>query len=780
MKLSLAWIFDHLNADWRTQNVDHIYAQFNRITAEMEGVECINHDLSSFFFGSIQEISDQAVTFIIPELSEQVALAMQPGMAIGQSFLLKKTEAGFIRATHADFGGDKEGALPTFDCDAHMLQGGWRDLWQKDDVIIEVDNKSITHRPDMWSHRGFAREIGAFLGIKLKQEANFLTPIPVVKAAQKSLKTPTMPISITLDAQQACSRFTALYVQEITNKPCNLLIASRLLNIGARPMDGIVDVANYVMFDWGQPVHTYDAASIADGNLVVRMAKAGETMSLLGGIDITLNGNDTVVTDAQKLLCLAGIKGGSNSGIQASTEQMLFEAATWDAGIIRKSAQRHKMRTDASTRYEKTLDPEQTWQAAQRFISLLKQVGIDYAHAPAIVQVGADLEPTIIEVTNIFLEERIGMSLEPAMVIKILTDLEFCVAYANNTYTITVPSLRASKDIKIKEDILEEVVRCYGFDNITRTLPMMLRNPFSLQSVQRRLKIKEYFVHTVRMFEQQNYALADTQFCTSLGYQPAVGMTLVNPLAENFAQMVTSLIPNLLKNIVENNVHRDTLAFFEVAKIWPFINGAAVEQRSVSGVYFAKRQSVDFYTCKHDIAQLFAALGLNGAGIDWQKATRSLAPWYHPHQTAQIVYEGLEIGFLGKINPTMAPKLGIDTDFDAVLFELNGDFLEQEKPHVPAYESISKFQDTYIDLSLMVPLALPAAQLVAKMQSVHTLIKRIEQLDCFENAAWAGVRALTYRLWLSSTDRTLEKHEIDAVWNNVVEDIKTVGVQVRV
>ncbi len=779
MKLSLAWIFDHLDADWRTQNVDHIYAQFNRITAEMECVERVLHDLSPFFFGSITDLSAEAVTLSIPELGATATLAAQPGMAMGQSFLLKKTPSGFIRATHTDFGGDKDGALPAFDCSAAQLKGSWRESWQKEDVLIEVDNKSITHRPDMWSHRGFAREIGAFLGIALKPATDFLASIPVVKAPQASKKTDATPLSIAINAPQACSRFTGLFFSEIKNRPCNLLIASRLLNVGARPMDGIVDVANYLMLDWGQPVHTYDAQSIAGGTIEVRMATEGEKLSLLGGLEITLTAADTVIADSKKALCLAGVKGGMNSGVTASTTQVFLEAAMFDAGTIRKSAQRHKMRTDSSTRFEKTPDPEQTWQAGQRFVSLLKQARIEHAHAPEIMLVGKDVEPTVITLTHAFLEERIGMSLETSTVTKILTTLAFEVDLHDGTYTITVPSFRASKDVKIKEDILEEVVRSYGFDNITLTLPMMIRTPFVVQNVQRRSQIKRYFSQSVGMTEQQNYALADEQFCNSIGYKPTIGITLMNPLAENFANLVTSLMPNLLKNIIENNVHHDALSFFEVGRIWPMINGAAQEQRSVAGVYFKKRQIIDFYSCKHDIAQLFVALGLHVHDIIWQKTTGA-AVWYHPHQTASITYQGQPVGLLGKINPSFAPSLGIDTEFDAVFFELDGDFLEQQKPHVPLYVPISKFQDTYIDLSLLVPLALPAAELVAQMKGCHNFITKTEQLDCFENPAWPDVRALTYRLWLSATERTLEKQDIDMVWHTVTEAIKKLGVQVRV
>ncbi len=779
MKLSLAWIFDHLNADWRQQDVDHIYRQFNRITAEMEGVHHVNHDLSEFFFGTLGATQGTHVEVTLPELGKTMQMPART-VPLAGALLLKKNGTDFTWASHADFNGEKEGALPPFDVAPELIQGGWRAQWQAQDVLIEVDNKSVTHRPDMWGHRGFAREFSAFLNLPLKPIEDFLAAIPATAFPQASTKSATMPISIAIEAPQACSRFTALYVDNVANKPCNLLIASRLLNIGARPMDGIIDATNYLMHDWGQPVHAYDADTITDGELVVRMARTGERMNLLGGFEVTLTEQDTIVADRVKPLCLAGVKGGLESGVAPTTKRMLFESATWDAGIIRRTAQRLKTRTDASARYEKTLDPEQTTQGCQRFIALLKQVGIAHTHAPAIVQLGTSYVPQIITVEHSFLENRIGMAIAHDVIITLLTRLEFGVAFDGTTYQITVPSFRASKDVKIREDILEEVARTFGFDNIELTLPPITRTPFSLRAIDRLSRTKHYFVRAARMVEQQNYALADQLFLAQIGYAPVAPVALLNPVSEHYSTMISSLIPGLLKNIIENHVHHDSLAFFECARIWSMVDGLPCEQRSVAGLYFKKRQDVDFYACKEEVQHLFAELGFASAAVSWHKIHDNVAPWYHPHQTAALSYAGKQIGLLGKINPAFVAGLGIDAAFDAVCFELDGDVIRQE-PHAPfLYKSVSKFQDTFVDLSLMVPRQLPATDVITAMQRASQLISSIEQIDSFDNKAWQDARALTYRLWLTSYDKTLEKQDIDAVWTAVTETIKKLGVEIRV
>jgi phenylalanyl-tRNA synthetase beta chain len=778
MKLSLAWIFDHLNANWQDQDIHLIYRQFNRITAEMEAIHRIQHDLSGFFFVTLGAEGNGKVTCHIPELDKTIQMPARQ-IALPGALLVKKDGENFSWATHADFNGEKEGALPAFDIEEKHLHGNWRSLWQAKDIIIEVDNKSVTHRPDMWGHRGYAREIGAFLGIKLKPIEDFLTDIPVTVFPKASTKTAAMPISITVEAPQACSRFTALYLDKLANKPCNILVASRLLNIGARPIDGVIDATNYLMHDWGQPVHAYNADAITDGNLVVRMAHAGEQINLLGGPEAPLTPQDTVVADPASLLCLAGVKGGLESGVTATTKRLLFESATWDAGTIRRTAQRHKTRTDASTRYEKTLDPEQTTQACKRFISLLKQVGVEHSYVPSIIQIGISPAPLVITLAHDFLVKRIGMDIGQETVIRLLTALEFEVAHQNGTYKITVPSFRASKDIKIKEDILEEVTRTFGFDNIALTLPQITRTPYSLQAVDRLSRMKHYFVRAACMTEQQNYVLADQPFLATIGYTNHQPITLLNPISEHFSNMVDSLIPGLLKNIIDNHVHNDTLSFFETGRVWQLQDNQPQEKRSVAGVYFKKRTTVDFYLCKHELEQLFVELGFDGKKLVWKKASEGLAPWYHPHQTASLLYAGKGIGLLGKINPTFKARLALDTETDAACFELDGDFIRQEPGKSLAYQPISKYQDTFIDLSLMVPRQLPAANVVTAMQATSPLICNIKQIDSFENKAWVDKRALTYRLWLVSNEKTLEKQDIETVWQTVTEALKALGVEIR-
>lgn len=769
MKLSLAWIFDHIDANWQQQDVAEIARRFNKTTAELEHTEAIKHDLTPFFMGTVTAPG----SVLLPELK---VTAEVKGAQSGH-YLIKKTGDTYRLAAHADFGSEKEGALPPFEATPEQLLGSWRNSWQAHDVIIEVDNKSITHRPDMWGHRGFAREIAAFMGLSMRPVEQFLTEIPVLSYDKTSGSTATCPIIITNEAPQACSRFTGLYFSKIDNKRCDFFVASRLLNIGARPIDGLVDLTNYLMNDWGRPVHAYDADKLTDSTVTIRMARHNETMKLLGGDEITLTDQDAVIASGQAPVCLAGVRGGLDSGVSATTTRILLEAAQFDAGYIRRSAQRHKNRTDSSTRFEKTPDLDSVAQAAPRFLSLLKQFGYQAELARELISVGKVAEPVTIDVPHAFLETRIGMALVPAQITEILTRLEFGVTLRDGVYHIAVPAFRASKDVKIKEDILEEIVRSIGFDQIEQQLPRILRTPYATLASRRWQKIKHVLAYGLGMTEQQNYALADQPWLESLGVLTAHPLSLINPVAQTHRDMISSLVPGLLKNIRDNHQHRDQLAFFECGRVWSMANGNLAEQRQVAGLFFKKRGELDFYACKRDVTALLTALDLGSPDkLTWQK---TMTPWYHEHQAAQILYAGKPVGVIGRLSPALATKLEIDAPCDVFMFELDGDFLITEVGSQPRYTPISKFQETYVDLSLMVPLARLASDIVTCLRNVSPLVERVEQIDCFENKSWTDVRSLTYRLWLVSHEKTLEKHEIDAVWQQATQAVGALGAQVR-
>ncbi|KKQ49211.1 MAG: Phenylalanine-tRNA ligase beta subunit [candidate division TM6 bacterium GW2011_GWF2_38_10] len=784
MKLSLAWIFDHIDACWKQQDVEVIVQKFNAIVAEIEHVEKIHYDLAPYFL--VQAMSERGVTrFFAPALGQELIVSVRNDAYVGAAYMVKKTEHGYVWATLKDFGLDKEGLMPALSVGDADLVDGWKALFHADDVIFDVDNKTLNHRPDMWGHRGFAREIAAFLGLPLKDESLFLRQHAVKSDAHSVASSEAFPIGLRSLAGDASKKFAGLALTSVCNKPCDVLIASRLIAIGNRPINALVDISNYVAADFGQPMHVYDAAHIKGNEVVVRFAHAGEKLLLLDGQELTLTDQDLVVANAHVPMCLAGVMGGAHSGVTLASTAAFIEAAHFDAATVRRAALRHKVRTESSARFEKSLDPEGAATAVFRFLFLLEKTGIVHIPAQALALVGSyEKAVGAIEISHRFLEQRIGVTLATRDVVEPLERLGFSIVRQENTqdgvvYHVEIPSFRASKDIRIQEDILEEVARCYGFVRIPHELPVITREPYAMQAVMRERKIKHFLASGARMMEQLNYAFFDESFLQRLGLTELHALAVLNPVSENYARLATSLVPGLLKNMYDNQMERESLAFFECGRIWIPTQSSAQERKQLAGIVFERRATVDFYHVKDQLLRLFDDIGLDGSALSWHKASENISPWYLGFQTAVCQYQDHIIGYAGMMDQAMLAKIDALPESTAFVFELDLDLLLTLSDAPKRYTPISRFQDTYFDVSLMIPLSLTFACLEQAAAAVSPLLKRVELVDFFENKAWADRRSVTMRCWLSSVEKTMGKEEIDAVWQRVVDAVSSLGAQLR-
>ena len=790
MKLSIAWIFDHIDADWRDQNIDTLISKFNQTTTEIEGFQHFTFNLDNYYLAQLP--TQQSTKAFIPELNKEVAIKprantydLLPSSATNITFMVKKNKDAFVWASLADFGVEKDGLIPALDATEEDLKGTWREKFENKDIIIEVDNKSITHRPDMWGHRGFAREIAAFLNLPFKPKEDMLVSQKQLFFDNASQPTKTCPFVIENKAPDICNVFNGLYFSSIENKPSNIFITSRLLKVEARPITGIVDLTNYVTLDWSQPVHAYDAEKVTDKKIVIRMAQDKETLLLLDDAKLELAPEDLLIADAKKGLCLAGVKGGFEDSVGPNTTSIFFESANFDAAAVRRAAFRHKTRSDSSARFEKTLDPNQAVEAIQRFLKLTQQCNIATKTANEIITVGKKVEPLTIEVSHEFLESHSGCTLSRDEVTQSLSRIEFDVTLVSKdplTYGITIPTFRSSKDIKIKEDILEEVVRLHGFENVNLELPARTIEPSSLMPMMRSRTIKHFFAFSAHMVEQQNYAMCDEQYIQELGITVNEAVEILNPVSENYRRLITSLIPALLKNIKENIANRDSLRFFESARIWVKENNEnnePSEKKNVAGIFFEKRKHVDFYECKQHLLELFKELGFASGAFSWKQVAQPHETWYMPYQSANIMYDNKKIGSVGKINPTLLAKIDALPESDAFIFELDGDFLQHTHTPKKVFKEFSRFQDNYFDVSLLVPLTLTTSTLSATLQEISPLVQSVKLIDFFEKADWDDIRSLTFRVWVSDIEKTLERDEIEEIRLAAIKAVETCGAELR-
>jgi phenylalanyl-tRNA synthetase beta chain len=776
MKLSLSWIFDHIASQWQHHDIASLIQKLHATTAEVEAYEYVNLDLDSFTVAHVSSKSDEKTVFFSLELSKELSITGKNEYPLRSFYLLKNDLQGWRMALLKDFGSSKEGLVPELFITPDEFAGSWKKKYEKEDYLITIGNTSITHRPDLWSHRGFAREVAALLGCPLHDERHFLTDVAIKK---NSLEKNNKDLSLALEASE-CSVASALVIPHITWNPSMLFMASRLARVDSKPIDAIVDATNYVMFDIGQPMHAFEGSFFSDKKLVITHAQAGQTIMLLDGQSIELTSQSLIITNGQKPLSLAGVMGGAESAVSQKTKSIVIEAAHYDAASIRTSAAHYKLRTESSTRFEKKLDPQQTTTALQRFLHLLNANSIEYTLQGPIIATGYEYVQHSIHLAHDMIEKKLGCSISYDFVMATLNALGFSIHYDlhKNEYTAYVPSWRA-KDVIIAEDLIEEVGRYFGYDNIPHELPCLQVKPTRSEKIEKIAIIKQFLAFAARSHEVRNYALYDEEFLKTIRWQPPMSLSIKNPVSEQMVRLVTSLIPHLFKTVQGNKSYEECLSFFEWNKIWPQHNflsalyGDVREVTSCAGLVYAEKKTIDFYYQKDILDHLFKLLNCE---ISWIKADKDLPPWYHPYKTAFLVHKEKIIGVAGSVNP------GFMAHFlpgDAFLYEFNGDVLldliEEEQTFTP----LAKYQDTWRDISMLVPLSVTVESLVERIKKASSSIFDIKLMDFFQKQEWNDRRAVTIRFFARDANKTLSSDEIDRIYEHVVTALKPAGVEIR-
>ena len=776
MKLSMAWIFDHIGIDFNTVDVPVLVEKFNRTTAEIESYEKISMNLDDFALAQVQSIDANCIVLFCPETHNEFVLPSRYDVKKNKWYFVKKARDAYRWATPLDFGKDKEGFLPEFHVDSHMSSGGWKKQIDAVDYILDIDNKSITNRPDLWGHRGFAREIAAILDVPFEPLNKYIKKMDIDQHDKAAPATETNPFSIDINAS-GCKRFAGFYIDHVKPRPSSLWMGIRLLRVGVSAISFYVDITNYVMLDISEPMHAFDSALLPSRAMGVRMAKKGEKLLLLDDAELELTDKDMVVVDGKRIVSLAGIMGGKDSGISDKTCSIFLEAANFDATTIRLSAARHKVRTESSMRFEKSLDPNQNITAIERTLKLMDDECIEYQAGNTIHSVGAPAQDKKVTIKHEFIEKRLGVTIESDFVYSTLTKLQFGVEITNSNeqiiYDITVPTFRATKDISVPEDIVEEVGRFWGYEKIPYVLPTRQMKPSDNSVIVMKQDIKNHMAFALNMHEANNYPVYEETWLTQLGYKPKDGVELRNPLSENAQQLVTSLVPHLIKNIEQNKVHYNKLRFFEMARRWWMTGEEPHEQKSLAGVFWSGDSDLDFYHIKEEINSLFAMLRIP---VKWVKAQGNLAPWYSQQQAAFLMYEDKCIGVAGMGNSKFLDPVVSGSTF---IVEIDADFVLSYTPKSIKYTPLSKYPYVWLDISLFSPIIQTVDELTKAIKKAHDKIYKVELKDIFHKKEWKDKQSLTLRFYMRDATKTLNKQDIDVVYSDVVEAMTKRGIEIR-
>lgn len=777
MKISVNWMLDHIVNPIAALDIGFIVAKFNVHTAEIESYQKSELDLGNLFLSRVTSVGMQTFSVYCDELSRFIELPYRTDVQINQFALIRRQGDIFFWETLQQYSVDKEGLFPAVDCPAHLLSGGWKQECEEVDYILDVDNKSINHRPDLWGHRGIAREVAAFMGWQLKSIDQMLASIPQVSAQEEILPGKAYSLHVAIQDTAVCRRFAALHCSDIQHKASTIWMAIRLARVASRPINTIVDITNYVMFDISQPMHVFNAANFPDKTLTVRKAMALETLELLDGHQISLTDQDIVVTDGKNPVALAGVMGGKKASFSQNASAIIIEAGSFQAAMVRNSATRLKVISESSARFAKQIDPMQNTMALQRFVFLGQGLGVLGSVEEKIVSVGDSIDPSTFVIEHRFIEKRLGIVLSSDSIVSNLEKLEFVVQIIEQNsdlyYKVTVPTWRITKDITIPEDIVEEVARLYGFENIAYQRPVAHMQSFDISSVMKLRKIKEYCAFAMNMMEVRDYLFYDESFLKRIGWYPADAVALKNPVSENWKVLVTSLIPHLIKNVELNYHGNEEINFFEHNNIWHEISKEqAIERKSLAGIFFGNKK-LDFYDYKAGLEKLFFMLNVD---VSWVKPCKPVEPWFDALQVADIIVNGVTIGRAGMLAPSFTRSILKGLGF---VFELDIEFLLNYKSVTKKFVPWSKYQAVYVDISMLVDVLMSAEYLKNQILQADTKIDQVNVIDYFEKDEWAGKRSLTFRYRICDFEQNVTKEVIESITHKVITMMQKQEVIIR-
>ena len=635
------------------------------------------------------------------------------------------------------------------------------------DAVVEFEITS--NRVDCFSMIGMAREAAATF------KKDFFPPVVTKTGNDEDVND---YIKVRVEDEDLCPRYTARVVKNIKLAPSPEWMQRRLAAMGIRPINNLVDITNYVMEEFGQPMHAYDLDTIANKEIVVRRAKAGDKFTTLDGEERTMDENVLMICDGEKEIGIAGIMGGENSMVTDDIKTLLFEAACFDGTNIRLSSKRIGLRTDASGKFEKGLDPENAMAAMDRACQLIEELG-----AGEVVGGAVDVYPNPVKQIRLPLEvdkmnALLGTNVSKEEVLEYFGRID--LGYDEATNEVIVPSFR--QDLHRMADLAEEVARFYGYDNIPVTLP-------NGESTAGKKPFKIRVEDVCRNVAEQN------GFCGGMTYSfesPKVfdklllaedakerqAIEISNPLGEDFSIMRTVSLNGMLTSLATNLAHRNkNVRLYEFGNIYipkalPLTELPDERMQMTLGMY----GDGDFFTMKGVIEEFFDAVGMTRKKEYDPKAGK---PFLHPGRQANIVYDGVVLGYLGEVHPLVLENYNIGTRAYVAVLDMPAivPFTTFDRK----YEGIAKFPAVGRDLSMVVPHDVLVGQIEAVLaQRGGKILEHYELFDIYEGEqVKKGYKSVAYSLSFRAKDRTLEEADINAALKKILNGLEQLGIELR-
>lgn len=790
MYISMNWIKDFVNLDGI--ETEELIRKFNLTTAEIEGYEEKGKDLSGVIFARIEKVekhpnSDHLHILAVntgsevlqivcgaPNVRENMTVCLAPiGSMVSGHKMTKAKLAGIesfgmcCSEEELRIGSDNTGIMDiTFPV---TLGADIKTVFPIDDIVFEIDNKSLTNRPDLWGHYGLAREFAAMFNRTLK-------PLELDELTQYD----NLPKLETKVFSNKCYRYSDIAVENITKKVSPQTMKIRLNYCGLRDINLLADLTNYIMLELGQPMHAFDYNIVkgihvneANGTTKI-LTLEGEEHDIPKGAQVICDENDTPVA-------IAGIKGGKLSGITDETTSLLLESANFDSKAIRIASTQIGLKTDASQRYEKSLDPELTTVAIARLLKILK----DIDNGATVVTSLADIynkkyDKIRIEITSEFVSRRIGIELKDKDIIDILSRLGFGVSKKGETIIVDVPSYRATKDISLKEDLVEEVARSYGYDNI-KPLPMTMEIKTSIlnEKHNNEFETKYLLAEKYGLNELHSYIWNYVDFNKRVGINQESYISLVDSSNSGQSQIRSALAPTMIKFMEENRNNFDEIRIFEIGKVVVGLNeqNLAVEKNHLSIVLASQNKSNEELYFKLKEILLDIAENIYGVKIEIGQNT-SKVNYMHPTNSTEITDGENYIGYMGILHPSV--KLAIDKRFNIATLEIDIDNMQSATKLQRKTKKVSKFQDVNIDYTFLVPASMKYSEIEKHLETFRAkLIWEYNLKDIYKQNENDPFASYTFKFNICSLDKTLTANDIDTFNFRILDHMKKIGLELK-
>lgn len=786
MFVSMNWIKEYV--DLSGLDTEELIRRFTLSTAEVEDIYFKGNDLENVVVGQIVSVEkhpdskklhllqvyvgDRIVDIVCGAPNVRIGMVVPVALEGGRvpaGEIKAATIAGYVShgmccaADELGISDDHAGLMEIFD--DVKLGTDITELYPIKDVIFEVDNKSLTNRPDLWGHYGIAREFAAITGRELK-------PIDVDNSAYDEGE--EVPVSIN---SELVYRYSALRVKNITKTVSPVAMQIRLYYCGMRGINLLADLTNYIMLEMGQPMHAFDGTKV--DSIAVGTPDAKGKFTTLDETEREIDENTLLIYNNDEPVAIAGIMGGLDSEIVGDTNSVVLESANFDGISVRKTSSRLGLRTDASMRYEKILDPEMTVTAIRRFMKLLKEIDPDCVVASKLADKYMKKYPAVeLKFDKKYVDRYTGIDISNERIVETLTNLGFGVKLENDEFTVDVPTWRATKDVTIKADIIEEITRIYGYDNFKITTTKSALKPVRAEKVKSEdALIKDLLVDKFNLHEVHSYIWCDGKKYKKLGIEVEENCRILNIATPENGTIRNSMIPTLLTTVYENKSYAPAFGIFECGRVVDgyLENGYCNERRRLGIVLFDKtaKEKEVYFKMLNMLKFIFSSIKHDEA--DFAKTSELTHSYQHPKNTAVISYKGKKIGEMFTLHPMNNQKLDKNAAIVCAEIDLD-DFFAIDVCDLD-YKDPSKFPAIDYDLSLILSDSDKYADIKTAWESMDIpVLTGVKVIDMFE---LAGVKSITVRLSFAADDRTLAMDEIQKYIDEILANLEKMGIMLK-